>query len=366
MSKSTVSLSIVVPCYNEAATLHACIEKVLELRDEGVLLEIVIVDDASTDGSHEIARELAQNSSAIKVLHHERNQGKGAALRTGFKEVSGDFVVVQDADLEYDPHEILDLLTPLVDGRADVVYGSRFLSGRPHRVLYFWHSMGNRFLTFLSNMFTDLNLTDMETCYKVFRREVIQSIVIEEDRFGFEPEITAKLAQKKLSIYEMGISYSGRTYEEGKKIGWRDGVRALYCVVRYNAPALPLPIQFLVYLFIGGTAALANLILFLGMLSSGTGVATAAILAFFLAAGVNYLLCVKLLFKRRSRWTGSTEILVYIALVVAIALVDMQITQTLITISMPAWFAKIVASGVALGLNFLGRRNLVFAQKAKQ
>lgn len=366
MSKSTVSLSVVVPCYNEAATLHACIEKVLALRDEGVLLEIVIVDDASSDGSSKIARELAGSCSAIKVLQHERNQGKGAALRTGFKEVSGDFVVVQDADLEYNPHEILDLLTPLVDGRADVVYGSRFLSGRPHRVLYFWHSMGNRFLTFLSNMFTDLNLTDMETCYKVFRRDVIQSIVIEEDRFGFEPEITAKLAQKKLSIYEMGISYSGRTYEEGKKIGWRDGVRALYCVVRYNAPALPLPIQFLVYLFIGGTAALANLILFLVMLSSGLGVATAAILAFFMAAGINYLLCVKLLFKRRSRWTGSTELLVYVGLVVAIALVDMQITQTLVGVSLPAWFAKVVASGVALGLNFLGRRHLVFAQTARQ
>jgi glycosyltransferase involved in cell wall biosynthesis len=366
MSKSTVSLSVVVPCYNEAATLQSCIEKVLALRDEGVLLEIVIVDDASSDGSSKIARELAGSCSAIKVLQHERNQGKGAALRTGFKEVSGDFVVVQDADLEYNPHEILDLLTPLVDGRADVVYGSRFLSGRPHRVLYFWHSMGNRFLTFLSNMFTDLNLTDMETCYKVFRRDVIQSIVIEEDRFGFEPEITAKLAQKKLSIYEMGISYSGRTYEEGKKIGWRDGVRALYCVVRYNAPALPLPIQFLVYLFIGGTAALANLILFLVMLSSGLGVATAAILAFFMAAGINYLLCVKLLFKRRSRWTGSTELLVYVGLVVAIALVDMQITQTLVGVSLPAWFAKVVASGVALGLNFLGRRHLVFAQTARQ
>jgi glycosyltransferase involved in cell wall biosynthesis len=366
MSKSAISLSVVVPCYNEAATLQACIEKVLELRDEGLFLEIVIVDDASSDGSHEVACALAQKSSAIKVLQHERNQGKGAALRTGFKEVSGDFVVVQDADLEYDPRDILGLLAPLVDGRADVVYGSRFLSGRPHRVLYFWHFMGNRFLTFLSNMFTDLNLTDMETCYKVFRREVIQSIVIEEDRFGFEPEITAKLAQKKLSIYEMGISYSGRTYEEGKKIGWRDGVRALYCVVRYNAPALPLPIQFLVYLFIGGTAAIVNLILFLVMLSSGLGVATAAILAFFVAAGVNYLLCVTLLFKRRSRWAGLTEILVYVGLVVAIALVDMQITQALVAASMPAWFAKIVASVVALGLNFLGRRNLVFAQRVKE
>ena len=234
MSKSAISLSVVVPCYNEAATLHACIEKVLELRDEGLLLEIVIVDDASSDDSPEIARKLAQNSSAIKVLQHERNQGKGAALRTGFKEVSGDFVVVQDADLEYDPRDILDLLTPLVDGRADVVYGSRFLSGRPHRVLYFWHSLGNRFLTFLSNMFTDLNLTDMEVCYQAFRREIIGPITIEEDRFGFEPEITAKVSRLDCRIYEVGVSYAGRTYSEGKKIGWRDGVRAVWCILKYN------------------------------------------------------------------------------------------------------------------------------------
>ena len=363
MSKDSITLSVVVPCYNEAATLRSCIEKVLALRGEELSLELIIVDDASTDNSYEIVQKLSEDFSEVKILQHAYNQGKGAALRTGFKKVSGDFVVVQDADLEYDPREILELLVPLVDGRADVVYGSRFLGGRPHRVLYFWHFLGNTFLTFLSNMFTDLNLTDMETCYKVFRRDVIQGITIEEDRFGFEPEITAKLAQKKLSIYEMGISYNGRTYEEGKKIGWRDGVRALYCIVRYNAPALPLPMQFLVYLGIGGTAAFVNLLLFLIMLTSGLGVTVAALLAFFAAACVNYLLCIGLLFKRRSRWSSTGEVVVYVALVAVIALIDMQTTKFLLAGSTPAWLAKLIASAVALSLNFFGRRNLVFSQK---
>jgi glycosyltransferase involved in cell wall biosynthesis len=366
MLKQTIKLSVVVPCYNEEATLQTCIKKVLQLRDRGLSLEIVIVDDASTDNSGEIARQLAESTPEIRIFHHAHNQGKGAALRTGFSQVSGDFVVVQDADLEYNPEEIIELLDPLLDGRADVVYGSRFLGGRPHRVLYFWHYLGNNFLTFLSNMFTDLNLTDMETCYKVFRREVIQDITIEENRFGFEPEITAKLAQKKLSIYEMGISYNGRTYQEGKKIGWRDGFRALYCVVRYNAPALPLPMQFLVYLFIGGTAALVNLLLFLLLFGAGTSMASAAIIAFFVAAGVNYLLCIGLLFKRQSRWTSSAEIAVYVLLVAAIAIVDMQTTQALYAANTPAWLAKIIASAVALILNFLGRRHLVFSQKSTE
>lgn len=366
MSKRPITLSVVVPCYNEEATLGLCIEKVLGLRDEGLLLEIIIVDDASTDKSSEVARGLMEQTPEIKVIRHAHNQGKGAALRTGFAQVTGDFVVVQDADLEYDPQDILGLLTPLVDGRADVVYGSRFLGGRPHRVLYFWHFLGNTFLTFLSNMFTDLNLTDMETCYKVFRRDVIQGISIEEDRFGFEPEITAKLAQKKLSIYEMGISYSGRTYQEGKKIGWRDGFRALYCIIRYNAPALPLPMQFLVYLFVGGTAALVNLLLFLIILAAGQSVTIAAIIAFFAAACVNYLLCIGLLFKHRSRWTSSAEIVVYVVLVAVIALIDMQLTNSLYASGTPAWLAKLFASGIALSLNFFGRRNLVFSQKGPE
>jgi len=222
-------LSVVIPCFNEERTIRTLIDQVLR---SPVVAEVVVVDDGSTDGSRTALAGLAD--PRVRVVLHERNQGKGAALRTGFSHATAEFVVVQDADLEYDPAEYPVLLEPLLDDRADVVFGSRFLSGRPHRVLYFWHSMGNKFLTLLSNMFTDLNLTDMETCYKCFKREVIQSIGIEENRFGFEPEITAKLAAAKFRIFEVGISYSGRTYDEGKKINWKDGVRAVYCIVKYS------------------------------------------------------------------------------------------------------------------------------------
>lgn len=222
-------LSVIVPCYNEERTIATLVELVLK---SPVVVEVIVVDDGSTDGSPAVLAGLSDQR--LKVIVHERNQGKGAALRTGFAHATAQYVVVQDADLEYDPTEYPLLLEPLLDDRADVVFGSRFLSGRPHRVLYFWHSMGNRFLTLLSNMFTDLNLTDMETCYKCFKREVIQTIDIQEDRFGFEPEITAKLAGKKLRIFEVGISYSGRTYDEGKKINWKDGLRAVYCIIKYS------------------------------------------------------------------------------------------------------------------------------------
>jgi glycosyltransferase involved in cell wall biosynthesis len=220
---------VVVPCYNEEATIQSLIDLVL---NSPWVAEIIVVDDGSKDRSREILASI--DNAKVRVVLHEVNQGKGAALRTGFKHATSEYVIVQDADLEYDPSEYPLVLEPLLDDRADVVFGSRFLSGRPHRVLYFWHSLGNKFLTLMSNMFTDLNLTDMETCYKCFRREVMQSIDIEEDRFGFEPEITAKLAKSRVRIYEVGISYSGRTYDEGKKIGWRDGVRAVYCIVRYS------------------------------------------------------------------------------------------------------------------------------------
>jgi len=223
-------LTVVVPCYNEEATIETLLGQVLE---SPWVAEVVVVDDGSRDRSRQILAGIA--NPRVRVILHEMNQGKGAALRTGFQHATSDFVIVQDADLEYDPAEYATVLEPLLTNRAEVVFGSRFLSGRPHRVLYFWHSMGNKFLTLMSNMFTDLNLTDMETCYKCFRREVIQSIDIEENRFGFEPEITAKLARGRWRIYEVGISYSGRTYDEGKKIGWRDGVRAIYCIVRYSA-----------------------------------------------------------------------------------------------------------------------------------
>ena len=222
-------LSVVVPCFNERATVLEVVDKVLA---SPWVAEVVLVDDGSTDGTRELLATL--DDPRLQVLLHERNAGKGAALRTGFAAATADYVIVQDADLEYDPAEYPTMLEPLESGDADVVFGSRFLSGRPHRVLYFWHSLGNRMLTLLSNMFTDLNLTDMETCYKAFRREVIQGLDLEEDRFGIEPEITAKVARGRWRIYEVGMAYAGRTYAEGKKIGWRDGFRALVCIVRYS------------------------------------------------------------------------------------------------------------------------------------
>ncbi len=226
-----MKLSVVMPVYNERATLRQVIDKVLAVPLE---IELLCVDDGSTDGSNQILADLAAERPQIHYLQQPKNMGKGAALRRGIQEASGDFVVIQDADLEYDPSDYIFLLEPLLQGKADVVFGSRFLGGAPHRVLYFWHSVGNWVLTLFSNCLTNINLTDMETCYKAFRREIIQSIPIEEDRFGFEPEITVKLAKRRLRIYEVGISYWGRTYEEGKKIGWKDGVRALWCLVKYS------------------------------------------------------------------------------------------------------------------------------------
>ena len=219
-----------MPCYNEAKTLQAVVDAVLASPFTG---ELLIIDDGSTDGSRDVLAGLSDQR--VRVLLQDVNQGKGAAIRRGFAEARLEYVIVQDADLEYDPVEYEQMLQPFFDGKADVVYGSRFVSSRPHRVLYFWHSVGNRILTTASNMLTNLNLTDMETCYKAFRREVLSSFTLEENRFGIEPELTAKIAAGRWRVYEVGISYSGRTYDEGKKIGWRDGVRAMYCIVLYSA-----------------------------------------------------------------------------------------------------------------------------------
>ena len=226
-----MKLSVVIPVYNERRTLRQLVRSVAAVPFE---IEILCVDDGSTDGSRELLTELETRHPQLKAFLQPSNRGKGAALRRGIQEASGDFVLIQDADLEYDPADYPALLEPLLEGKADVVYGSRFLGSGPHRVLYFWHSLANWFLTLVSNCLTNINLTDMETCYKVFRREVIQSIPLQEDRFGFEPEITVKIAKRKLRIYEVGISYSGRTYEEGKKISWKDGVWALWCLLKYS------------------------------------------------------------------------------------------------------------------------------------
>jgi len=230
-----MKISVVIPCYNEEQTVLQIVKKV-----QGVLVdneyEIIIIDDLSTDNTKKVIDSIIVNDNAVKAVYHDKNMGKGAALRSGFNRSSGDVIIIQDADLEYDPNEYIKLLNPIMTGKADVVYGSRFKSGAEVRVLYYWHRLGNLFLTLLSNIFTNLNLTDMETCYKVFRKEILEQIIIEEDRFGFEPEITAKIAKirPRIRIYEVGISYYGRTYEEGKKITWKDGIRAIYAILKYN------------------------------------------------------------------------------------------------------------------------------------
>ena len=227
---SKVILSIIIPCFNESKTILSLIDAVKKSPVKN--REIIIVDDGSQDETRDILNKL--NDPEVRIIFHSKNKGKGAALRTGFNEAKGEICIVQDADLEYDPQEFPLVIQPILDGKADVVFGSRFQSGRPHRVVYFWHRVGNGLLTLMSNLFTDLNLSDMETCYKAFRREVIQSVNIRENRFGFEPEVTAKISKMNIKIYEVGISYYGRTYDEGKKIGWKDGVRAVYCILKYN------------------------------------------------------------------------------------------------------------------------------------
>jgi dolichol-phosphate mannosyltransferase len=355
-------LSVLIPCYNEERTLARCIEHVLRIADQDLQLQIVIVNDCSTDNSLAVAQDLARQYPVIKIVSHERNRGKGAAVRTAFAHATGDVVGIQDADLEYDPQDLKRMLTPIRDGRADVVFGSRFLTANTHRVLYFWHSVANKTLTLLSNMFTDLNLTDMECCYKVFTQEVARKIVIHEDRFGVEPELVAQVAQLRARVFEMGISYDGRTYEEGKKIGLKDAFRALYCVVRYNAGHSPLALQFLVYCVIGGTAAVVNLAVFLLMIAGGIAVTPAVLSAFFIAAATNYGLSIWLLFERRVKWSATTEVALYVLLITIVAVFDLSVTKGMIAVGAADAWAKITASVAGLVLNFLGRRFLVFPQ----
>ena len=357
------TLSLVVPCYNEEKTLRGIVEKVLALRSESLKLEIIIVDDCSRDRSREVAEELAAEYPEVVLAFHDANQGKGAALRTGFLKATGDFVGIQDADMEYEPSDYLIMLEPLADGRADVVYGSRYLRPDTRRVLYFWHSCMNRFLTFASNMFTDLGITDMETCYKLFKREVIQKIAprLRENRFGFEPEVTTYVAEERVRVYECAIHYNPRTFEEGKKIGWRDGVRALYCIMHYGACNAPVPMQLLIYFFIGTVAALVNLGAFAVLLNGfELGLNWSTVISYVISAAVNYLLCIAILFRHKARWSTPGELLAYVVTLLIMGGIDYSLTRVMVDwLRAPLW-GKLLASVVGFFGNYFLRRYLVF------
>jgi glycosyltransferase involved in cell wall biosynthesis len=364
-------LSLIVPCYNEEQTIADCLTRVASVADDAPFsLEIIVVNDASTDNSKAaIEQWLSEHTFdtgnvTVRVLNHEKNRGKGAALKTGLLHATGDYVGIQDADSEYNPREYAALLEPLVAGKADVVYGSRYLKPDTRRVLYFWHTWMNKHLTTVSNMFTNLDITDMETCYKLFRREVIAEIApsLKEERFGFEPEVTAKVAQGKYRVYECAISYSPRSYEEGKKIGWKDGVHALYCILHYSAHTAPLPMQILLYLFIGGVSMLANMVCFAVAVWSGVSLTPAILGAFVLAAICNYLLCIAILFRHKARWSTFSEVVLYLLSVCVMGLIDYGITSFLVGFWHPIW-AKFWASILGFAGNFLLRKLLVFPEK---
>ena len=358
----TVKLSLIIPCYNEEKTLRQIVERVLQLRREWLRLELVIVDDCSKDDSWNVAEQLrGEHPEEIKLTRHAVNQGKGAALRTGFLEASGDFVGVQDADMEYNPDDYLILLEPLLDDRADVVYGSRYLRPDTRRVLYFWHTWMNKTLTICSNMFTNLDITDMETCYKLFRREVIQKIAprLKENRFGFEPEVTAYVAEDGCRVCECAIHYNPRSYEEGKKIGWKDGLRALYCILHYGACRAPAPMQLLLYFFIGGTAALTNLICFAVCIRFSVQMLPAIIGSYLLSAAVNYILCILLLFRHKACWSTFGELAAYSLTLIVMGFLDYGITRGLAAALGPVW-AKAVSSLIGFFGNYLLRKYFVF------
>lgn len=356
------TLSLVIPCYNEEQTLAHCVKRALAIATPALKLELIIVDDCSTDKSLAIAQELAKFYPEVKVLKHDKNRGKGAALRTGFERATGDFVSVQDADMEYDPRDFHILLQPILDDTADVVFGSRYLRTESRKVLYFWHTWMNRGLTRISNMFTNLDITDMETCYKLFRREIIQRIDLKENRFGFEPEITAKVAQIPCRVYECAISYTPRTAEEGKKISWKDGIRALYCILHYSAPSAPLPMQLFVYFIIGAACAILNVAAFGALLAFGLRLEIATAASFLIAAAANYFLCVAILFHHKARWNTYGEIAAYLFTVFLMGIVDYGATLSLCAAGLAPGVAKAIASVAGFVGNFLLRRYLVFPQ----
>lgn len=363
----SVKLSLIVPCYNEEQTLKSIVERVLKIQRDDLSLEIVIVDDCSKDNSYSVAQGLCKEHPEIKLAHHEVNQGKGAALRTGFMEATGDYVGIQDADMEYAPEDYYILLEPMLAGKADVVFGSRYLRPGTRRVLYFWHTWMNKTLTTCSNMFTNLDITDMETCYKLFRREVIQEIAprLKENRFGFEPEVTAYVAEGEYRVYECAIQYNPRSYSEGKKIGWKDGLRALYCILHYGACRAPVPMQLFLYFIIGGTAAVANLLCFALLVSYSIPLFPAVIGSYVFSAAVNYILCILILFRHNACWNTAGELAAYVITLAVMGLLDYGVTYGLIAIGAGLIVSKALASVIGFFGNYLLRKYFVFFLRRK-
>lgn len=365
------TLSLIIPVYNEEKTLELIVEKTLEIENDeraiknNIRLELVLVDDCSSDNSLQIAKKLANENDKIRVFSHSKNQGKGAALKTGFREATGDFIGIQDADNEYNPFDYLKLIEPLLQDKADVVYGSRYLKQDTRRILYFWHTFMNKSLTLLTNMYTNLDITDMETCYKLFKSDVIKSIVpnLKENRFGFEPEVTIYVAKGKYRVYECAISYNPRTYEEGKKIGAKDGLRALYCILHYGGQYAPLPMQILLYLFIGGLSAIVNIGTFLILTKIFDSLMLNIAIAFVLSALTNYLLCISLLFKHKARWSSFGEILTYIITLIIMGAFDYYSTYWFLLIGMNNFWAKSLSSLFGVIGNFVLRKYFVFQEK---
>ena len=355
-------LSLIIPCYNETATLARIIEKALSLKRK-LDLEIIIVDDCSTDNSYHIAQSLQKKyPKIIRVFKNKVNQGKGASLRIGFSKATGDFIGVQDADMEYNPTDYITLVDILKTKDTDVVFGSRYLRPNNHRALYFWHTLMNKFLTFCSNMFTNFDITDMETCYKLFRKSALQKILpeLQENRFGFEPEITMLLAKKRMKVWECAIEYNPRSYDEGKKIGWKDGFRALYCIIKYGAPDAPLPMQFLLYLFIGAISALCNILAFVILYMFPIDLSHNIILSFLISAWCNYWLCLRLLFTDQKKWAGFSQLMKYILVVGIMGSVDFCLTYALLYFAFSTTMAKAIASICGIFGNFYLRKYFVF------